>query len=504
MVAPAVCVYGMVRRTKEADDEQESSRLGTEGPVTGASLTLGSPAGRWAVAATVLGSGAVFLEGTVTTVALPAIGRDFELGLAGLQWLVNAYMLPLSALILLGGSLGDRYGRRQVFITGLIGFAAASGLCMVAPDFRTLVACRLLQGIFGALLVPNSLAILDTLFTEEDRSAAIGQWAGWSGISTALGPLVGGWLAAAAWIATRKVPAEEPSGTGRVDYAGAVLVTLGLAGVTAALLAGSGLGRTGALAAGGGGLVLLAGFVLLEHRVHAPLLQLDLFRSRQFAGANLVTLLVYAALGGFFFLFVLMLQDSLGYSALASGAALLPVNLLMLIISPVAGRWSARVGARLPMTVGAVLAAGGLLLLSSVGSGSAYVQGLVPGLALFGVGLATLVAPLTAAVMGAVPEEQVGVASAVNNATARLAGLLGTAVLPLAAGLGGLSELRGSALADGVGAALRISAGLCLAGAVVAFLTIRATATVEAISHPSATVGCIRRAGRGRALARRG
>jgi EmrB/QacA subfamily drug resistance transporter len=521
MVAPAVCAYGMVRRTKEADDEQESSRLGTEGLVTGASLTLGSAAGRWAVAATVLGSGAVFLEGTVTTVALPAIGRDFELGLAGLQWLVNAYMLPLSALILLGGSLGDRYGRRQVFITGLIGFAAASGLCMVAPDFRTLVACRLLQGIFGALLVPNSLAILDTLFTEEDRSAAIGQWAGWSGISTALGPLVGGWLAdalswrwvfacvvpfalAAAWIATRKVPAEEPSGTGRVDYAGAVLVTLGLAGVTAALLAGSGLGRTGALAAGGGGLVLLAGFVMLEHRVHAPLLQLDLFRSRQFAGANLVTLLVYAALGGFFFLFVLMLQDSLGYSALASGAALLPVNLLMLIISPVAGRWSARVGARLPMTVGAVLAAGGLLLLSSVGSGSAYVQGLVPGLALFGVGLATLVAPLTAAVMGAVPEEQVGVASAVNNATARLAGLLGTAVLPLAAGLGGLSELRGSALADGVGAALRISAGLCLAGAVVAFLTIRATATVEAISHPSATVGCIRRAGRGRALARRG
>ena len=350
-------------------------------------MRLKSSAGRWAVAATVLGSGAVFLESTVMTVALPAIGRDLDLGLAGLQWLLNGYLLPLTALILLGGSLGDRYGRRRVFVVGLIGFATGSALCMVAPSFPTLVACRLLQGIFGALLVPNSLAILDTLFAEEDRGAAIGQWAAWSGVSTALGPLVGGWLVdalswrwvfacvvpfalAAAWIAARRMPADKPSGAGMVDYAGAVLVTLGLAGVTAALVAGRMLGgAVGEAVAGGGGLLLLAAFVLVERHIRDPILPLGLFRSRQFTGTNLVTLLVYAALGGFFFLFVLTLQDSLGYSALASGAALLPLNLLMLLVSPRAGRWSARVGARLPMTVGATVAAAGLLLLSGVGPG---------------------------------------------------------------------------------------------------------------------------------------
>ncbi|MEP6689289.1 MAG: MFS transporter [Gemmatimonadales bacterium] len=475
-------------------------------------LRLRSSAGRWVVAATVLGSGAVFLEGTVTTVALPAIGRDFNLGLTGLQWLVNAYLLPLSALILLGGSLGDRYGRRRVFVIGLLGFAAASALSMVAPSFETLVGCRLVQGAFGALLVPNSLAILDMLFINEDRGAAIGQWAGWSGISTAIGPLVGGWLAdalswrwvfacvvpfalAAAWIAGRKMTPDEPAGNGRVDYAGAALVTVGLAGVTVALVAGSSLGLGGALTAGVGGLVLLVAFLVVEHRAHDPLLPLDLFRSRQFAGANLVTLLVYAALGGFFFLFVLLLQEALGYSALASGAALLPVNLLMLLVSPLAGRWSARVGARLPMTVGAVLAAGGLLLLSTAGPVAAYLSGLVPGLALFGVGLATLVAPLTAAVMGAVPERRVGVGSAVNNATARLASLLGTAVLPLAAGLSGLTTLRGPALAAGIPVALRFSAGLCLAGAAVAFLTIRGTPAVASDFRSTSTAG---RTGRGR------
>jgi hypothetical protein len=370
---------------------------------------------------------------------------------------------------------------------------------------------RAVQGAAGALLVPNSLAMLDTAFDGEERGAAIGQWAAWSAVSTAAGPFAGGWLVdalswrwvfacvvpfalAAAWVAARRMPADEPAGAGAVDYAGAVLVTLGLAGVTAALVAGPSLGgAAGEAAAGGGGLVLLAAFVLAERRVRDPLLPLELFRSRQFSGTNLVTLLVYAALGGFFFLFVLMLQDALGYSALASGAALLPVNLLMLLVSPRAGRWSARVGARLPMTVGATVAAGGLLLLYGAGPGARYLTGLVPGLALFGIGLATLVAPLTAAVLGAAPEEQTGVASAVNNATARLAGLLGTAVLPLAAGLGGVRELRGAVLADGVGTALRISAGLCLAGAAVAFLTVRASAPVAAVAHPSPTLGCSQR-----------
>jgi EmrB/QacA subfamily drug resistance transporter len=509
MVAPAVRVYGLVHHVRGAD-HGAMERVGTNRQVTGTVLRLGSGKGRWAVTATVLGSGAVFLEGTVTNVALPAIGRDFGLGLAGLQWVVNGYLLPLSALILLGGSLGDRYGRRRMFVVGVIGFAGASALCMIAPGFGALVICRLLQGIFGALLVPNSLALLDTLFTAEDRGAAIGQWAGWSGISTALGPLMGGWLAdalswrwvfacvvpfalGAAWIAARKMPADEPSGTGRVDYAGAALVTLGLAGVTVALVAGRMLGGFGTLAAAAGGLVLLGGFLAVERRAHDPLLPLDLFRSRQFTGANLVTLLVYAALGGFFFLFVLLLQNALGYSALASGAALLPINVLMLLISPIAGRWSARIGARLPMSIGAALAAAGLLLLSGAGPDASYLSGLVPGLALFGLGLATLVAPLTAAVLGAVPEERAGVGSAVNNAMARLAGLLGTTMIPLAAGLGRLAQLRGAALADGVGAALRIGAGLCLAGSFVAFLTVRITAAVASASHPSATEGCTQR-----------
>jgi EmrB/QacA subfamily drug resistance transporter len=461
--------------------------------MSGAGLRLKTPAGRWAVAATVLGSGAVFLEGTVTNVALPTIGSDFGLRMSGLQWVVNAYMLPLSALILLGGSLGDRYGRRRVFVLGLGGFAAASALCILAPTFGLLLLCRFLQGTFGALLVPNSLALLDTLFHGEDRGTAIGQWAGWSGISAAFGPLAGGWLVdtlswrwvfacvvpfalAAAWVAARNIPVKDNATATRVDYRGAVLVTLGLGAVTASLVSEPMLGLMLTWALGGCGLALLVGFVLVERRADDPLLPLALFRSRQFAGANLVTLLVYAALGGFFFLFVLLLQNALGYSAFHSGAALLPINLLMLLISPVVGRWSARRGARLPMTVGPALAAGGLLLLSGVSSEARYLTGVLPGVMVFGIGLATLVAPLTAAVLSAVPEAKAGLGSAINNAVARLAGLLGTTVLPLVAGLSRLSELRGGALATGVGVALRWSAGLCLLGAVTTVLTVRTAA----------------------------
>jgi EmrB/QacA subfamily drug resistance transporter len=461
--------------------------------MTGAGLRLKTPAGRWAVAASILGSGAVFLEGTVTNVALPAIGGDFGLRMSGLQWVVNAYMLPLSALILLGGSLGDRYGRRRVFTLGLGGFAAASALCILAPTFGLLLLCRFLQGTFGALLVPNSLALLDTLFVGEDRGAAIGQWAGWSGISAAIGPLAGGWLVdtlswrwvfacvlpfaiAAAWIAARNIPVKDNATDTRVDYRGAVLVTLGLGAVTASLVSEPMLGLTLTWVLAGSGLALLVGFLFVERRADNALLPLGLFRSRQFAGANLVTRLVYAALGGFFFLFVLLLQNGVGYSALHSGAALLPINLLMLLISPVVGKWSARHGARLPMTVGPALAAGGLLLLAGGDIGASYLRGVLPGVVLFGTGLATLVAPLTAAVLGAVPEAKAGLGSAINTAVARLAGLLGTTVLPLVAGLGRLSELRGDALTAGVGIALRWSAGLCLLGAVTAVLTVRSGA----------------------------
>jgi EmrB/QacA subfamily drug resistance transporter len=471
-----------------------------DGPGSVEHLRLASPAGRWTVAAAVLGSGAAFLESTVVHVALPAMARDFGLGIEGLQWVLNGYLLTLSALMLLGGSLGDVHRRRRIFILGLLGFAATSVLAALVPTLELLVVVRLLQGGAGALLVPNSLALLEVSFAEEDRGTALGTWAAWSGVSTALGPLLGGWLVdalswrwvfaaaapfavAAAWVAARKVPGVQRAGVQArsVDYLGAALVTLGLAGVVGALIAGPGEGFThpGVLLAGVGGAALLVAFGAVERRARDPLLPLSLFRSRQFTGANLTTLLIYAALGGLFFLLMLQLQNVLGYSALAAGAALLPVNALMLLLSPMAGRLAQRIGPRWPMTAGALVAAGGMLLLARVQPGATYLGSIFPGLGVFGLGLATLVAPLTAAVLEAAPDEQTGVASGVNNAAARLAGLLATAALPLVAGLGGLEHLRGSALAAGYTRAMWISAGLCALGALVAFLTIRTAAPVR-------------------------
>ncbi|MGH7720601.1 MAG: DHA2 family efflux MFS transporter permease subunit, partial [Gemmatimonadaceae bacterium] len=476
-----------------------------------APVALASPTGRWIVAAAVLGSGAVFLESTVVSVALPAMGRDLGLGLEGVQWVMNGFLLSLSALMLLGGALGDAYGHRIVFAIGLAGFAAASLLCTLAPNIELLTGCRLLQGGAGALLVPNSLAILDTTFAEEDRGTAIGQWAAWSAVSTALGPLLGGWLVdaaswrwvfasivplalGAAWIAVRRIPdarqAQQRSGS--IDYRGAVLATLGLAGVVWALVAGpeDGFTRPHVVAAGAGGAVLIVAFFIAERRAAAPLLPLEMFRSRQFSGANATTLLVYAALGGLFFFLMLEMQNVLRYSALAAGAALLPLNGLMLALSPFFGRLSHRIGPRLPMTIGALVTAGGMLLLSRVQPGVGYADVVLPGIIVFGLGLSAFVAPLTATVLAAVSDERTGVASAVNNAAARLAGLLAIAVLPLLAGLGGLDALEGPAFAAGYRRAMWISAALCVAGAAVAFLTIRRAAPLAAVAHPDARHGC--------------
>jgi EmrB/QacA subfamily drug resistance transporter len=442
----------------------------------------------------------------VVNVALPAIGRDLELGIAGLQWVLDGYLLTLSALMLLGGSLGDVYQRRRLFAAGLVGFAITSALVAIAPTAAWLIAFRLLQGAAGALLVPNSLALVDAAFAAEERGTAIGRWAGWSGVSTALGPLVGGWLVsalgwrsvfaimipfslAAAWIAWRKMPeltgaagltgaAESPETAVRarsVDYLGAVLVTLGLAGVVTALISGPsvGFGHSAIMAAGLGGVILLAAFLLYERRAPDPLLPLSIFRSRQFSGANLTTLFVYAALSTLFFFLMLVLQNALGYSALQAGASLLPVNLFMLLLSPLAGRVGERIGPRWPMTAGALVAALGLALLARVGPGAKYLTTLLPALAIFGLGLATFVAPLTAAVLGAVPSRMTGLASGINNAVARFAGLLAIAVLPLAAGLGGLQQPAGPALVAGYTRATWISAVLCVLGAATAFLTVR-------------------------------
>jgi EmrB/QacA subfamily drug resistance transporter len=484
--------------------------------LTGGGLALRSAAGRWTLAAAVLGSGAVFLESTVASVALPAMGRQFDLGFEGLQWVMNAYLLPLSALILLGGSLGDRYSRPRMFALGLLGFGAASALCALAMGTSWLMAARVAQGSFGALVVPNSLALLEELFSDEDRGAAIGQWAGWSAASTALGPALGGWLvgeiswrwvfaivvpvaAAAAIIALRRVPdaaSLRPVGRTqavRVDYFGAALAAVGLGGITGALVFAPRAGLTPlVVVAGVGGLLAAAGFLLFERRARHPLLPLKMFESRQFSGTNLVTLLVYAALGVFFFLYFLMLQNVLGYEPFRAGVSLLPLNGVMLALSMWTGRLSTTIGARVPMTVGSLIAAGGFVLLARVGPGSSYVTGILPGLLVFGLGLAILVAPLTSAVLGAVPDGDAGMASAVNNAAARLAGLIGTAVVPLAAGLGGVGKAAGPAFSTGYMRAMMLSAALCAAGGAVAWLTVRRQAAAGTAVHPHPSHGCVR------------
>jgi MFS family permease len=368
------------------------------------------------------------------------------------------------------------------------------------------VAFRLLQGLFAALLVPNSLALLNTVFVPEDRGGAIGHWAGWSAASTALGPLAGGWIVdaiswrgifmsvvpfavAAGWLAWRHVPAIEPAArTGqRVDYPGAALGIVGLAGTTAALISGprAGFGRGWIPVAGFGGLLFLIAFALHEARAPNPLLPMKLFRSRQFAGTNLFTVLVYAALGGMLFFLTLQLQLVLRYTALQAGAALLPASALMLLLSGPAGRLSGRRGARWPMTLGSLIAAGGFLLLSRVEEGAGYVGTVLPAVLLFGLGLGTLVAPLTTAVLAAVPTEQAGVASAINNAASRFAGLIATATLPLLVGLGSSPGLDREGLAAGFVRAMWIGAGLCVAGAAVALGTVQGPRTEKAMDGGS-------------------
>ena len=455
-------------------------------------MKLSSAQGRWVVAGAVLGSGAVFLEGSVVSVALPSIARDMHLGIAGLQWVMNAYLLTLSALMLLGGDIGDRLGRPRVFTIGALGFATASVACAFAPNALVLIGCRLAQGVAGALLVPNSLAMLEAAFEGEDRGAAIGQWAAWSAVSTSIGPLAGGWLTdalswrwvfaavapfglAAAMISHRFVVDGALSAkAGKRDILGPMLITLGLAGLIGGLTAGPDSGFTSpiVLAALVGGVVLIAAFLLVERRSDSPLLPLDVFASRQFTGANITTLFVYAALTALFLLLMLELQNVLGYSALKAGASLLPINALMLAISPFAGRLGARIGARIPMTCGALVAAVGMALFARIHPGTTYVGSVLPAIVVFGLGLSFFVAPLTAAVLGAVPTERVGVASAVNNAVSRLAGLLATAIVPLAAGISGANALQSAQLAVGFTRGMWISAGLCAAGALVAFATI--------------------------------
>jgi EmrB/QacA subfamily drug resistance transporter len=405
-----------------------------------------------ALVATILGSGIALLDATIVNVALPAIENDLGGGLAGQQWVVNAYLLTLGSLILIGGSLGDLYGERRIFALGVVGFGAASVFCALAPTIETLVAARALQGAAGSLLTPASLAVIAVTFADEERGAAIGTWTAWGGIAAVLGPLAGGQIVDVAswrWIFAVNVPfvlltlalialAIEPTPRReerpRVDVAGAVLCALGLAGPVFALIQEPDLGWGHPAVWGGlgGGVLVFALFLLWERRTPAPMLPLGLFRRRNFAVTNAETLLVYGGLSGLFFFLVIYLQEVAGWSALESGLAGLPVTMLLFVLSSRFGTLSTRYGPRLFMGIGPLVAAAGTLTLIRLDLRVDYVTEVLPAMVAFGVGLAMTVAPLTTTVLAEVEPGRSGIASGVSNAVARAAGLLSIAVIGVA------------------------------------------------------------------------
>jgi EmrB/QacA subfamily drug resistance transporter len=445
------------------------------------------------IAATVLGSGIAFLDSTVVNVALPHIGDDLDTGVGGLQWVINGYLLSVSALILLGGSLGDRFGRKRIFQLGVVVFAGASLLCAVAPTATMLVLARIAQGVGGALLTPGSLAILEASFRREDRSRAIGAWSGLSGVASALGPFLGGWLVdAASWrwiflinlplaafvvvVAARHVPESlDPDAPRHVDWLGALLIALALGGLSWGLIA-AGDDGWGAVSVWGSlvaGVAALVAFVVVERRSAHPMLPTSIFASAQFRAANMVTAAVYAALGGVFFLFVVQLQNVLGYSAVEAGAATFPITILMLALSARSGALAARIGPRLQMTVGPLLIAAGTLLMTRVEAGAHYVADVLPGVLVVGLGLACAVAPLTSTALSSVDDRHAGVASGVNTTVARAAQLAAVATLPLAAGITGATYLDPAEFSDGFRTAMVITAALSALGGLIAFVGIR-------------------------------
>lgn len=474
-------------------------------PASEAGLRYGSAAGWWVITAAVLGSGIAFLDATVVNVALPAIRRDLGGGLTGLQWTIDAYLLMLGSLIVFGGSLGDLYGRRKVFVLGLATFTLSSALCGIAPNLPLLILGRAVQGIGGALLVPASLSMISATFRQQDRGAAIGAWSGLSGVSTAIGPFLGGYLidsvswrlvflinlplaAVAIWMARAHVPeTRDEQASRRPDALGAATLALGVGGSVFALIEGPRIGFSAPSVLTGAalGLAGLVSFLAVEARVRHPMVPLAIFRSRQFVGANLVTLVVYGALGGAMFLLALHLQLSMGYSALEAGAAFLPVTILMMLLSPAAGRLATRIGARIPMTLGPAVVAISMLVTSRIEPGQTYLAGTFPAAMILGIGLTITVAPLTAAVLAAVDEHHIGVASGINNAIARLAALLAIAVLPFVTGLS-----AGTTLVAAFPDAMLLAAGASLAGAVAAFLTIDRETTVRSSVHPDIGSSC--------------
>jgi EmrB/QacA subfamily drug resistance transporter len=463
-----------------------------------APLALSTGAGRWVLVITSLGSALGFLDATLVNVALPRIGEHLGADVAGLQWTLNGYLVALASLILLGGSLGDRLGRRRIFAVGVGWFTVASLLCALSPNVATLTAARVLQGIGGALMTPGSLAIIQATFRPDDRARAIGWWSALAGLATAAGPVVGGYLVdALSWrwiflinipigavvvlLAVRRVPeTRDPDAGGRTDLPGALFGAVGLAAVTYVLIEAPlrvfalpvMIALVVAIACGGA-------FVAVERRAAQPMLPLDIFAARQFTVANVLTFVVYAALGGAMFLLTVYLQGALGYSALAAGAATLPITALMLALSARMGQLAQRIGPRIPLTVGPLLLGAGAALLAAIKPGDRYLTDILPAVVVFGLGLSAVVAPITATVLAAAPERHSGIASGVNNAVSRVAQLLAVAVLPAVAGLSGNEYTQRDALTNGFPVAMLLTSALAALGGLLAAATIRSEVLTE-------------------------
>jgi EmrB/QacA subfamily drug resistance transporter len=453
-------------------------------------IPLRSVRGRGLLVGTVLGSSLAILDGSVVNVALPHIGRDLHATLGGLQWTVNAYLLPLAAFVLIGGALGDRFGRRKMFLTGVVWFTAASVLCGLAPNIELLIAARALQGCGAALLTPGSLSLIQSSFRPDDRARAIGLWAGLGGVASAGGPLLGGYLIdALSWrwifyinvpialvcllVVTRFVPeSRDEEVTGRFDGTGAALGAVGLGALTYALV-------DAVWPAGLAGGVALIGFAVWEMRTRDPMMPTSMFRSVEFSVINFVTLLIYGALGGLIFFLILQLQEVSGFSAFEAGAALIPVTVIMLVGSSRAGALGKRIGARLPIGIGATIAAVGFGLLNHLGADASYWRNVFGPVVIVGVGMTLLVAPLTATVLAAAPNHLAGVASGINNAVARSGSLLAVAALPLVAGLSGDEYGDPQALNHAYRIAIGVCTGLLVLSAVLAFTLLHSRRPVE-------------------------